>query len=77
MGDVKMLAMIGSFLGWKLTLVALMIASFASTLVGLALIVTRKGSAKSELPFGAFLAVGAAIAAAAGQTILAWYLGRL
>ena len=41
MGDVKMLAMIGAFLGWKLTLVTLMMASFAGSIVGVLLIVTR------------------------------------
>ena len=34
MGDVKMLAMIGAFLGWKLTLVTLMMASLAGSIVG-------------------------------------------
>jgi leader peptidase (prepilin peptidase)/N-methyltransferase len=77
MGDVKMLAMIGAFLGWKLTIVALMVASFGSTLVGVGLILSGRGGTKSELPFGAFLAVGAVTAATTGQTILAWYLGRL
>ena len=38
MGDVKMLAMIGAFLGWKLTLVTLMMASFAGSIIGVALI---------------------------------------
>ena len=41
MGDVKMLAMIGAFLGWQLTLVTLMLASLSGSVVGLALIVTR------------------------------------
>lgn len=74
MGDVKMLAMIGAFVGWKLTLVALMMASFAGSLVGLALIATRRGSLKHALPFGTFLALGAAAAATVGPGLLAWYL---
>ena len=41
MGDVKMLAMIGAFLGWKLTLVTLMMASFSGSIVGLALIAIK------------------------------------
>ena len=43
MGDVKMLAMIGAFLGWQLTLVTLMMASFAGSIIGVALIATRRG----------------------------------
>jgi leader peptidase (prepilin peptidase) / N-methyltransferase len=75
MGDVKMLAMIGAFIGWKLTLVALMLASFAGTIIGLALIVTRRGTMKYALPFGTFLAIGAAASATAGPALLNWYFG--
>jgi len=73
MGDVKMLAMMGAFLGWPLAILSLMIASVAGTIVGLALIVTGRGTMKYALPFGTFLAIGAAVSAAAGQAILRWY----
>jgi leader peptidase (prepilin peptidase)/N-methyltransferase len=74
MGDVKMLAMIGAFLGWKLTLVTLMMASFAGSLIGLALIAAGRGGMKYALPFGTFLALGAALATTVGQGLLDWYL---
>ena len=74
MGDVKMLAMIGAFVGWKLTLVTLMMASFAGSMIGLAFIVTRRGGMKYALPFGTFLALGAGLAATVGQGFLDWYL---
>jgi leader peptidase (prepilin peptidase) / N-methyltransferase len=77
MGDVKMLAMIGAFLGWKLTLLTLMLASFSGTLIGLGLIVTGRGGMKYALPFGTFLALGAAAAATVGPGVLRWYLGLL
>jgi leader peptidase (prepilin peptidase) / N-methyltransferase len=73
MGDVKMLAMIGAFVGWKLTLVTLMMASVSGSVIGLLLIATRRGDMKYALPFGTFLAIGAAVSAAAGQAILRWY----
>jgi leader peptidase (prepilin peptidase) / N-methyltransferase len=73
MGDVKMLAMMGAFLGWPLAILSLMIASVAGTIIGIGLIVTRRGTMKYALPFGTFLAIGAAVSAAAGQTILHWY----
>lgn len=75
MGDVKMLAMVGAFVGWKLTIVTLMAASFAGTIVGLYLIVAKRGGMKSALPFGTFLAIGGAVAATAGPAFLDWYLG--
>lgn len=75
MGDVKMLAMVGAFLGWKLTILTLMAASFSGTLIGLALIATSRGGMKSALPFGTFLALGAAAAATVGPNLLDWYLG--
>jgi leader peptidase (prepilin peptidase)/N-methyltransferase len=77
MGDVKMLAMMGAFLGWPLAILSLMIASVAGTIVGLALIVTGRGTMKYALPFGTFLAVGAALAATVGPGVLDWYLGML
>lgn len=75
MGDFKMLAMIGAFVGWKLVLVTLMLASFAGSAIGLALVASRRGSMASKLPFGTFLAVGAAAAATVGPDLLDWYLG--
>jgi leader peptidase (prepilin peptidase)/N-methyltransferase len=75
MGDPKMLAMIGAFLGWKLMLLTLLAASLIGSVVGLALIVAGRGSMKYALPFGCFLAVGALLSAAVGQPILDWYLG--
>jgi len=75
MGDVKMLAMIGAFLGWPLMILTLILASFAGSLFGGAMIVSGRGGMKAALPFGTFLAVGALIAAVAGEPIVTWYLG--
>ncbi|HTI38412.1 MAG TPA: A24 family peptidase [Vicinamibacterales bacterium] len=77
MGDVKMLAMIGAFLGWKLTLLTLILASLGGSLAGVLLLVTRRGNLKAALPFGTFLAAGALAASLFGEPIVAWYLGRL
>ena len=73
MGDVKMLAMIGAFLGWKLMLVTLLVASFSGSLVGVGFIAAGKG-ARYALPFGTFLAVGALVAITLGDAFIAWYL---
>lgn len=74
MGDVKMLAMIGAFLGWQQMLVTLIFASLSGSLAGAAMIATRRGDMKAALPFGTFLAVGALVAAVAGDAVLDWYL---
>lgn len=76
MGDVKMLAMIGTFLGWRLVLPTLMLASLGGTVVGLGVMLAKRESLKYALPFGTFLAVGALVAAVAGDRMLAWYLGQ-
>ena len=60
MGDVKMLGMIGAFLGWKLMLLTLVLASIAGSVIGVALIVSKRGDMKYALPFGTFLALGPA-----------------
>jgi leader peptidase (prepilin peptidase)/N-methyltransferase len=74
MGDVKMLAMIGAFLGWQQMLLSLMVASFTGSAVGLIVIASKRGGMQAALPFGTFLAIGAIVAAVAGDAILAWYL---
>jgi leader peptidase (prepilin peptidase) / N-methyltransferase len=77
MGDVKMLAMVGAFLGWQLTLLTLMLASLSGTVIGMIVIVTKRGGMKYALPFGTFIALGAAAAATIGPGLLAWYIGIL
>jgi leader peptidase (prepilin peptidase)/N-methyltransferase len=77
MGDVKMLAMVGAFLGWELTLLTLMLASLSGTVIGMGVIATRRGGMKYALPFGTFIALGAAAAATVGPAILHWYLSQL
>jgi leader peptidase (prepilin peptidase)/N-methyltransferase len=74
MGDVKMLSMIGAFIGWKLTLLSLMLASVSGSVIGLFMIVTRRGGLKYALPFGTFLALGAAAAVTVGPRLLNWYI---
>lgn len=75
MGDVKMLAMIGAFLGWKAVLVTLVFASFSGALIGLAMMSFQKGGMKYALPFGTFLSLGALVAMFVGEPFIAWYAG--
>jgi leader peptidase (prepilin peptidase)/N-methyltransferase len=75
MGDVKMLAMIGAFLGWRAVLVTLVVSSFVGALVGIGLMAFSRGGMRYALPFGTFLAGGALIAMFAGDAIIDWYVG--
>ncbi len=74
-GDVKMLAMIGAFLGWKLVLVTLVLSSVAGSIVGLLVITLKRGGMKYALPYGTFLALGALAASLVGERLIAWYVG--
>jgi leader peptidase (prepilin peptidase)/N-methyltransferase len=74
-GDVKMLAMIGAFLGWKLVLVTLVLSSVLGSIIGVIVIAARKGGMKYALPYGTFLALGALVASLAGDRIVNWYVG--
>lgn len=75
MGDVKMLAMIGAFLGWRAVLVTLVLSSFAGALVGIVLMAAQRGSMRYALPFGTFLAIGALVAMLTGEQLVQWYMG--
>jgi leader peptidase (prepilin peptidase)/N-methyltransferase len=77
MGDVKMLAMVGAFLGWPLMLVTLLLGSVSGAAVGLVLMATGRGSMTLKLPFGTFLAVAAWVAMLWGQPFVTWYAGLL
>lgn len=74
MGDVKMLAMIGAFLGWQAVLITMVLASFAGALVGLAMMLLQKGDMKYALPFGTFLSAAALVASLYGDALARWYL---
>jgi leader peptidase (prepilin peptidase) / N-methyltransferase len=75
MGDVKMLAMIGAFLGWKAVLVTVVLASFSGALIGISMMAFQRGGMKYALPFGTFLALGALAAMFVGEPLVTWYSG--
>jgi len=75
LGDVKMLAMIGAFLGWKQVFVVLFFASLTGAIVGVTMLSIQKRSLASRLPFGTFLAVAAYAASVVGEPVVAWYVG--
>jgi leader peptidase (prepilin peptidase)/N-methyltransferase len=76
-GDVKMLAMIGAFLGWPGTLLTLVVASTVGAAAGLVLIAFRGADGKTRLPFGVFLSLGALVALYFGEPLAHAYFGML
>lgn len=75
-GDVKMVAMIGAFLGIQSVLFTLMLGSLLGAVIGLAFILrTGKDAATYELPFGTFLGVAAMFVALASEGLGRWYGG--
>lgn len=74
-GDIKLIAMIGAFLGIKLVLPVIVIASFFGSLYGIALL-KKGGSGKTSVAFGSFLAPSAAVCIFLGPYLLSWYFGR-
>ena len=75
LGDVKMIAMIGAFLGWRQVWVVLFLSSLVGALIGIVLTVAGGKTLQSRLPFGTFLALAALIASLVGSELLDWYLG--
>jgi leader peptidase (prepilin peptidase)/N-methyltransferase len=73
MGDVKMLAMVGGFLGWKLVLLTILAGSILGSIWGLTGVALSRYGMKHALPFGTFLAVAAFLSLTAGESFLRWY----
>lgn len=75
MGDVKMMALVGAFLGWPLALLTIFAGSLLGTLLGIFLILFRKSNLQTKLAFGVFLGAASALATFRGLDFLGWYLG--
>jgi len=73
-GDVKLLAMIGGFLGWKSVILTILLSSFIGSIIGITVMVIKGKDFKYAIPFGPFLAMGAAISLFWGEDLIRWYL---
>lgn len=72
-GDIKLMAMVGAFIGWKPVLLAIMIGSFLGSAVGVGLIALGIMRRDQYIPFGPFLAAGSLLALLFHQPLLDWY----
>jgi len=77
LGDVKMMFMVGAYLGWRLTVLTIFVAVLTGSLVGIAMMM-RRGSRNLQmmLPFGIFLGIGAVISLLAGAGVVTWYASQ-
>lgn len=69
-GDIKLLAMIGAFLGWQSLLFIIFFSSFTGSIVGIAAMIRQRQGGKARLPFGPFLAISAIIFLFFGPVII-------
>ena len=76
-GDIKLLAMMGAFLGWKGVLFTIMASSLVGTLVGVIMMLRAGKGMKMALPYGPFLAIGAILYLFLGPQIIHWYFNAL
>jgi leader peptidase (prepilin peptidase)/N-methyltransferase len=77
LGDVKMMFMVGAYLGWRLTVLNIFLGVFSGSLVGIGLMVKQgKRNLQLLLPFGVFLGIGAIAALLFGSQIVDWYAGQ-
>ncbi|MBI4092878.1 MAG: prepilin peptidase [Candidatus Kerfeldbacteria bacterium] len=73
-GDIRLGAVLGLALGWKLLAVSLVLAYFGGSTVALFLILTKRRSWSSQIPFGTFLSLAGIVTFLWGNEILVWYL---
>ena len=73
-GDIKLAAMLGAFLGWKVLLLSLFVSAVGGGILAAALMGTGLRGRKDPLPFGPFLAAGGAIGLFWGERMVRWYL---
>ena len=73
-GDVKLLAMVGAFLGWKAVILTILFSSFIGSITGIIFIAVKGKNLKYAIPFGPFLSLGAVLSLFMGEEIVRWYL---
>jgi leader peptidase (prepilin peptidase)/N-methyltransferase len=82
-GDVKLLAAMGTFLGYKLVLLTLVLASFVGSIIGVIVLIQARKKEETAtpfghyIPFGPYLAIGTVIALIWGNEIINWYFIHL
>jgi len=73
-GDIKMMAMVGAFLGWPLAWLTIFAGSLLGSIIGVSLMLFGKANLQTKLAFGVFLGIGTALCLFYGPQFLAWWL---
>lgn len=77
LGDVKMMLLVGAFLGWPLTIMTIFFGVLTGSVIGVALMLRRgERDMQMMLPFGIFLGLGALVSLLVGTPIAEWYAGQ-
>ena len=76
-GDIKLLAMIGAFVGWQGVIFVVFFSSLVGSIAGIVYIILSGKGARSQIPFGPFLALGAYAYLLAGEVLIDLYMGSL
>jgi leader peptidase (prepilin peptidase) / N-methyltransferase len=77
LGDVKMMFMVGAYVGWRLSVLTIFLGVVTASLTGIFLMLRRgERNMQMMLPFGIFLGTGAIIALLLGERIISWYAGQ-
>jgi leader peptidase (prepilin peptidase)/N-methyltransferase len=77
LGDVKMMAMVGAFLGWPMALLTIFVGSLLGSILGIFLILFKGKTLQTKLAFGTLLGGGAAFSLFFGLSFVRWYHARL
>ena len=77
LGDVKMMFMVGAYLGWRLTILTIFVGVLTGSIIGI-LLMAKQGQRNMQmlLPFGVFLGLGAVAALLFGAPLVEWYAGQ-
>lgn len=73
-GDIKLLAMMGAFLGWKAVPFIIFASSLVGSIIGVSIMLFQKKDSKLAIPFGPYLAFGAVLYIFYGKPLIRWYL---
>jgi leader peptidase (prepilin peptidase) / N-methyltransferase len=76
-GDIKLIAMIGAFLGWQGTFFTILMGALLGSVVGVGLMLLGKKGRKDKVPFGPFLSFGAILFTLVGHDLIRWYIGLM
>jgi leader peptidase (prepilin peptidase)/N-methyltransferase len=77
LGDVKMMFMVGAYLGWRLTILTIFVGVLSGSIIGIIVMARRRErNMQMLLPFGIFLGIGSIIALLTGTRIINWYMSQ-